>query len=247
MRVSKRIFLVGDGGRGLSHDLDCCVYVVDCNGSFVMIDSGVGLGNELLVSNLREDGISLDRLRYLVVTHAHSDHACGARFFQENFQVEVIAPTREAELLRCGSDAELGLDMARGPIYPPDFRYTHCKPDRVVNDGEELRVGDKVFRFIQVPGHSQGIVCVFEKNEKILFSSDVVFHGGTIGLGNWDGCELSEYRRNIGKLSGLGVEQLFPGHFLFVLRGGQRHLDIAINNLKNPWVPPAWLHRHPHL
>ncbi|MEM2549906.1 MAG: MBL fold metallo-hydrolase, partial [Nitrososphaerota archaeon] len=82
MRISKLVYMIGDGGRGLSHDLDCCVYVVDCNGSFVVIDSGVGLGNELLVNNLREDGISLDKLRYLVVTHAHSDHACGARFFQ---------------------------------------------------------------------------------------------------------------------------------------------------------------------
>jgi len=154
----------------------------------------------------------------------------------------VVAPTKEAELLSSGSDTELGLDMARGPIYPPDYKYRHCRPDRVVEDGEELRIGDKIFKFIQVPGHSQGIVCVFVKNERILFSSDVLFHGGTIGLGNWNGCELSEYRKNIGKLAGLGVEQLFPRHFLFVLRGGQKHIDTAINNLKNPWVSPAWLH-----
>ncbi len=246
MRITRDVYLVGDGGRGLSHDLDCCIYVVDCGGSYVLIDSGVGLDNAQIVNNIKSDAIPIDKIKYLIVTHSHSDHACGARYFQENFQIEIIVPTKEAEMLSSGTDKELGLDMARGPIYPPDYKYTHCKPDKVVSDGEELKMGDKVFKFIQVPGHSQGIVCVYLRNERILFSSDVVFHGGTIGLGNWDGCELSEYRKNIGKLSGLGVEKLFPGHYLFVLRDGQRHLDIAINNLKNPWVPPAWLHRHPH-
>ncbi|MEM1972453.1 MAG: MBL fold metallo-hydrolase [Nitrososphaerota archaeon] len=247
MRVNRYVYLVGDGGRGLSHDLDCCVYLVDCGSSYLMIDSGVGLDSGLIVNNIRADGVPLDKVRHLVLTHSHSDHACGARYFQKELQLEVIAPIKEAEIISQGSDEELGLDVARGAIYPPDFAYKHCKPDRVVSDGEEIKIGDKVATFIQVPGHSPGIVCVFFRNEKILFSSDVVFHGGTIGLGNWKGCDLSEYRSNIGKLSGLGVEQLFPGHFLFVLRNGQKHIDTAVNNLKGPWIPPAWLHRHPHL
>jgi glyoxylase-like metal-dependent hydrolase (beta-lactamase superfamily II) len=146
-----------------------------------------------------------------------------------------------------GSDEDLGLDVARGTIYPSDFRYIHCKPDRIVDDQEEVKIGDKVFRFIQVPGHSPGIACILIKNERTLFSSDVVFYGGTIGLGNWAGCELSAYRESISKLGGLGVERLFPGHFLFVLKGGQSHIEQAIKNFKGPWIPPAWLHRHPHL
>lgn len=209
-----------------------------------MIDSGVGLDNEAIVSNIKNDGIDVNKISHLIITHAHADHACGGAFIQQNFQVEVVSPEIEARLMQSGSDEELGLDMARGSIYPPDFKYTHCKADLVVVNGEQLKIGGKTFKFIQVPGHSPGIVCVLL--ERALFSSDVVFHGGTIGLGNWVGCDLAEYRRNIHRLAGLGVEQLFPGHFLFTLRHGQKHLDTAIRNLQQPWVPPAWQHNHPH-
>ncbi len=233
--------------RGLSHPLDCCIYLVDCGGVYVMIDSGVGLDTYLICKNIEDDGISLEKIRYLIITHSHSDHACGAAYFQRELQAEVLAPSIEADLMERGSDEELGLNVARGVIYPVEFEYIHCKPDRVVNDQENLALGNKKFKFIQVPGHSPGIVCILLKDEKTLFSSDVVFHSGTIGLGNWAGCELALYRQNIDKLAGLGIERLFPGHFLFVLRGGQAHIDQAIKNLRGPWVPPAWLHRHPHL
>jgi len=247
MRITRDIYLVGDGMRGLSHPLDCCVYLVDCGQVYVMIDSGVGLDTHLIQENIINDGVSLEKFKYLIVTHSHSDHACGASYFQRELQVEVLAPCIEADLMEKGSDEELGLDVARATIYPNDFQYKHCKPDRVISDQEEVRIGDKILKFIQVPGHSPGIACILIKNERTLFSSDVVFHGGTIGLGNWAGCELSTYRKNIGKLAGLGVERLFPGHFMFVLKGGQTHIDQAIKNLKGPWIPPAWLHRHPHL
>ena len=247
MRISGDIYLVGDGMRGLSHPLDCCIYLIDCGQTFVMVDSGVGLDSHLILKNITDDGISLGKVKHLIVTHSHADHSCGASYFQKELQVEVLAPSIEAELMEKGSDEELGLDMVRGPIYPSDFVYKHCKPDRIVNDAEEIRIGEKTFRFVQVPGHSPGIACILLKNEQTLFSSDVVFHGGTIGLGNWAGCDLSAYRKNIGKLQGLKIERLFPGHFLFILRGGQAHIDQAIKNLRGPWVPPAWLHRHPHM
>ena len=78
------------------------------------------------------------------------------------------------------------------------------------------------------------------------FSGDAVFHGGTIGLGNWAGSNLEDYRRYIGRLSGLSVEGLYPGHFLWTLRDGQEHLDTAVANMASAWVPPAWQHQHPH-
>ena len=247
MRITKEIYMVADGGRGLSHELDCCVYLVDCAGKIVMIDSGVGLDNETIVNNIVQEGINPEKIEFLFLTHCHGDHVGGAKLFQKEYSIEVIAPDIDAQLIESGSDEELGLNISRGTIYPPDYQYNHCKIDRILNDGESIKIGDKVFTLIQVPGHSQGSSCILvEGDKKILFSGDVVFHGGTIGLGNWPGSSLEQYRKNINKLGGLGVEQLFPGHFLFTLRDGQRHLDTAINNLKSPWVPPAWLHNHPH-
>jgi glyoxylase-like metal-dependent hydrolase (beta-lactamase superfamily II) len=210
-----------------------------------MIDSGSGIGGEQILENIREDGIKPEDIRSLILTHCHADHACGASFFRERLKVEVIASRIDAQLIEKGTDEELGLGTAKGPIYPYDYRYTHSKVDRMVDDEEEIKLGDKALRSIIVPGHTPGAMCIFAPKERILFTGDVVFINGTIGLGNWPGSDLTTYRTNIGKLSGLGVEQLFPGHYTFTLREGQVHLDKAVANLKLPWVPPVWGHNHP--
>ena len=246
MRITRDIYMVGDGMRGLSHELDCIIYLLRSGDNYIMVDAGVGLDNELILRNIDEEGIERDRIKYLLITHSHSDHAGGARFFQEELGLEVITTEAEGRLMESGTDEELGLLATRGIVYPSDYQYKHCKPDRVLVDGEEIRLGDKVIKVIEVPSHSPGSACFLVKDEKALFSGDVVFHNGTIGLGNWPGCSLAAYRENIHKLGGLGVEKLFPGHFLVVLRDGQKHIDMAIENLKKPWVPPAWQHLHPH-
>jgi hydroxyacylglutathione hydrolase len=245
MKITNDVCLVGDGGRGLSHPLDCCVYLLNCGDKWVMIDAGGGSGGEEILANMRNDGVDPQSLAFIVLTHAHADHACGAKFFKDKFGTKVIASTIDAKAIESGTDEELGLGIARGPIYPEDYKYIHCKVDTPVEDGTEMEVGNKVLKFIVVPGHTPGAMCVLEKTKHILFPGDIVFYNGTIGLGNWPGSELSAYREHIHKLRDLGVEQLFPGHFMFTLRDGQSHLDKAVENLSLPFVPPVWGHNHP--
>jgi glyoxylase-like metal-dependent hydrolase (beta-lactamase superfamily II) len=245
MRITKDVHIVGDGGMGFSHALDCCIYLLNCGDQWVMIDAGGGSGAEEILANIREDGIDPGAIKSVIVTHAHADHACGAKSFKERLGVQIIASEIDARLMEDGTDEELGLNIARGPIYPSDYKYIHTKVDKRVADGEELRLGNKVLRFIVVPGHTPGAMCVLAKNEGIIFTGDVVFCNGTIGLGNWPGSDLASYRANIDKLAGLGVKQLFPGHFAFTLKDGQAHLDKAVANLKLPFVPPVWGHNHP--
>jgi glyoxylase-like metal-dependent hydrolase (beta-lactamase superfamily II) len=245
LRITKDVHLVGDGGFGLSHWLDCCVYLLNCGDRWVMIDAGGGSGGEQILANIAEDGLDPRSIKTLILTHAHADHACGARFFQDRLGVEVIASEVDGRLVESGTDEELGFGTARGPIYPSDYSYVHTKVDRKVRDGEVVRIGNRDLTFLVVPGHTPGAMCVLSRSDGILFPGDVVFYNGTIGLGNWPGSDLASYRANIEKLSGLGVNQLFPGHFMFTLRGGQGHLDRAIANLKLPWVPPVWGHNHP--
>ena len=63
---------------------------------------------------------------------------------------------------------------------------------------------------------------------------------GTISLLNCDGSSLTGYRRHIGRLAGLGVEALLPGHGGFCLGGGQGHIDVAIEAFKSIWPPPNY-------
>lgn len=249
MKVARGIFMIGSGQIGLSNPMDCHVYLIDTGGGLALIDAGVGIETEGLLENIRKDGFDPNDLRWLLVTHCHADHAGGSWWIRREVGCEVIAPKIEDAILERGTDRELGLDIAkRSAIYPEDYVFHHCKVDRSVEDGEGLRLGGIQVFIIQVSGHSWGSACYLLESEgwRALFSSDVVFYGGTIGLGNWPGSSLDGYRRDIGKLANLGVKALFPGHFLWTLRDGQRHLDIAVTNLQSAWVPPSWQHNHPH-
>ncbi len=248
MRITQRIYMVGSGQVGLSHATDGHIYLLDAGRQLILVDAGAGQDPTRIIQNIREEGLNERAVAYLLLTHSHADHAGGAKALKALTGAEIICSEVEAGLLTSGSDEELGLDRARrSGIYPPDYVYDHIEADVRVRSGQELRIGALVIRAIEVPGHSLGSICylVEDGGYRMLFSGDTVFHGGTIGLGNWAGSSLEDYRRYIGRLAGLGVEALLPGHFLWTLRDGQAHLDKAIENLEQAWVPPAWQHQHP--
>jgi len=249
VKITEDVYLVGSGQICISNPLDCHVYLIDCGKELVLVDAGAGLETGFIIENIKKEGFDEKRVSLLLLTHCHADHAGGCKNMKELTGCKIVCAEAEGRLLECGTDEEIGLDVAKKSlIYPEDYRFTHCKPDWIIKDRDVIHVGKYDFRAIMVPGHSIASTCYLLDKDgyRILFSSDVVFVGGTIGLGNWPGSSLEEYRKNIRNLSNLRVDALLPGHFLWTLRDGQKSLDKAIENLSLAWVPPAWQHRHQH-
>ena len=247
MKLNDNIYMPASGAIALSHALDCHVYLLDGGDEMALLDAGGGGDPERIVDNIRRDGLDPRRITTLFLTHVHAHHACGAGALRELTGARIACSAIEAPLLASGSDRDLGLDRARrSGLYPDDYEYTHSMPDMTFDDGQVFRVGRYTVRAIVVPGHSVGSVCYLVEGNgpRMLFAGDTVFHGGTIGLGNWEGSSLAAYRQSIGKLAGLDVDALFPGHFLWTLADGQQHLDAAIENVAGAYVPPAWQHLH---
>lgn len=48
---------------------------------------------------------------------------------------------------------------------------------------------------------------------------------------------LEQYREAFARLEGLDIDLLLPGHMLFFLRDGQRHIDLAARALQGGFVP----------
>ena len=101
MRITEHVSLIGSGdnGMGLSHPLDCNVYLVDTGSGLIMVDPGVGLDNELIQDRMVEMGYDLSSVKYIVITHAHADHAGGAPYFSKLCGAEIVADPHEAGVL----------------------------------------------------------------------------------------------------------------------------------------------------
>ena len=249
MRIAPGLYMVGSGQFGLSDALDCHVYLLDAGDELALIDAGAGRDPERILANIRGDGLDIGRVTHLFLTHSHADHAGGAAALVARTGATLFCSRYEAQLLESGSDEELGLTRAKASgIYPPSYDYAHTQADVILRHEHEVRLSALTIRILEVAGHSPGSLCYLVSGGErvLLFSGDTVFWGGTIGLGNWAGSSLADYREAIGRLSGLGVEGLFPGHYMWTLTGGQAFLDAAIENLAQAWVPPAWQHMHPH-
>ena len=240
MKLTNHVYLVGSGNFGLSHCFDCSVFIVDCGKELVMIDAGAGCEPERIVRNMKDDGLSTSNLRHVLLTHGHADHSCGARYFQEQLGCKIYLGEQEADMVEKGDEKDLSLDIAKkSGFYSPDYMFINCRIDVRLRHKERISCGDCAFEALHVPGHSPGSICflIDLPEGRALFSGDTVFPDGVIGMLNCDGSELSDYRKYIRRLEGLGIEMLFPGHRVFVVSGGQMHVDQAIEYLALLQIP----------
>jgi len=243
MKIIGNVYLVGSGKIGLSHPSDCNVYLIDGGNDFALIDTGVGIEVEKIFANIEEDGFNLINIKKIILTHIHADHAGGCKKMKEILKCTIFVPQDEINLLKRGTDEELGLTMAKeSGIYSPDYTFNHCSADVAVSNKDNIQVGELQLKAINVPGHSPGSTCYLleeHKGKNILFTGDVVFYDGKIGLINCWGSNLSDYRNYINRLANLSIDVLLPGHRLFTLRDGQQHINQAISALKKLPIPPT--------
>jgi glyoxylase-like metal-dependent hydrolase (beta-lactamase superfamily II) len=236
MKITDHLYLAGSGAMGLSHAFDCHVYVLDCGGDLVMIDSGAGESPERILTNMAEDGLDYRNLKAILLTHCHADHSGGSAFLKGKTGAIIYLSEEEKGILESGTAESVGLDIAiRAGIYSPEYQLKNCAVDIALGDTEALEFGGWRIEPYKVPSHSPGSICYLVElpdGRRTLFSGDVVFIDGVISVLNIEGSELSGYRKNLPRLSDLGIDALMPGHGLFCLEGGQRHIDLAIESLR---------------
>jgi hydroxyacylglutathione hydrolase len=243
MKLADRIHLVGSGSQGfdLTDPFDCHVYLLDGGHELALVDVGAGMGAEAIVENVRREGFAPERIRHLVLTHAHGDHAGGAARMRGLLDRPAVYLSRErAEALRAGDERTISLDVAKqAGIYPRDYRLEPCEVDVELADDDTVRVGDLSLRVLDTPGHADGHVSLLLDHEgrRSLFAGDAVFFGGKILLQNIHDCRLDAEIRTLRKLRELRVDALFPGHLTCSLNGGQRHIERANEVLDRLLIP----------
>jgi len=234
------VHLVAGGPLGISHPLDCHAYLVETGAGPYLIDTGVDPDAAAVRANIEGLGVALTDLRGILLTHAHADHAGGARALAAASGAPVWGDAAEVRLLRDGSDAALGLTAAKhNGTYPEDYAYPHFDGGRPLPPDWRAGGGDRWLSAIPTPGHSPGATCYLldAPGYRALFSGDTLFHGGLISLLNVEGSDPADYRRSLPALGGLAVDGLFPGHYLFAVRHGQQHVDLALERMKKSVFP----------
>lgn len=245
MRITDEVYLVGGGvssAFGLTNDPDGHIYLINGGEELALVDCGMAQGNSLdrIEANIRENGLDPTRLRYLLLTHYHMDHAGGAARACERFGVEVVAPRDAAEALRTGDERAVSLDFAKqAGFYPVDYTFEPVEVDREVVEGDRFRVGALEVDVFETPGHCNGHVSyrLHGRNRRYLFAGDVVFHSGRIVLQNIHDCSIQKSADSVAKLAEVEFEAFLPGHMAIALNNGRRHVEMANEAFQQLFVP----------
>lgn len=239
MQIAETIYLVGSEQFGLSHMLDCNCYLVDYGQGTALVDTGLGLGVEDILENIWAEGFSPKSLTHILITHTHLGHWGGAPRLRELTGAEIWVPAAGRYWMEhVDEDQTIGQNLKFGR-WPKDLNPKPCAPDHVFGDGETISLGSGRIGTIVIQGHTKDSTCFLWEHDgyRALFTGDVVFYGGTIGLINAEGSSLDDYRRDMRKLEHLEIDALLPGHSVFVLRNGQKHVDRAIRKLSDFVLP----------
>lgn len=155
--------------------------------------------SQSLIHEIKNMGINL---KYLISTHGHGDHIGGNKSINDNFNVKNCIHKDDASSL---IDPNMNLSTYwNSKIIAP-------KADIILNDSDELTLGNDKLKIIHTPGHSKGSICILTGN--LLFCGDTLFADG-IGRTDLPGGDYSTLIDSIKtKLFVLdGNIKIFPGH-----------------------------------
>lgn len=130
------------GPRGLG------VFLVTATTGDVLIDGGVPGDVALIEANIRSLHVDLHDIKWILNSHAHTDHAGGIAQLARDTGAQVIAGAGDAALLERGGHDD--------PQYGDRFPFPPVHVARTVADGDRLRLGDLALTAHATPGHTRG-------------------------------------------------------------------------------------------
>ncbi|MBQ9298400.1 MAG: MBL fold metallo-hydrolase [Clostridia bacterium] len=109
------------------------------------------------------------KVKYIVLTHCHTDHISGVPEVKEELGGTVLIHRDDAEGLK---NPQISLTNMLGE--KPNLVI---EADSRLDDGDVIHVGNLSFRIIHTPGHTKGGICLYCEQEKLLLSGDTFFRG----------------------------------------------------------------------
>ncbi len=154
-------------------------------------------------------------LAMILVTHAHLDHVGAVAELAEKRRIPVIGPQRGDQFWIDALETQ-----AQMFGFPPARRFA---PNRWLEDGDRVALGELVFDVLHCPGHTPGHVVYFLPKSRLAFVGDVLF-AGSIGRTDFPQGDHAALLASIrDKLLPLGDDVRFvPGHGPMSTFGAER-------------------------
>ena len=216
------------------------VYLVDCHGKWALIDTGMNSPDSIatLTESFAQIGLRLEDLNVLIGTHHHIDHFGASGTLRERSHATTYLHQLETERAnrmlffgrvspneRPESRAFFGLHgfpldehspAGMRPMWMGTEMYKPVtEPDRHLNDGDVIAVGDRKFEVVWTPGHAPGHCVILLRKEKVMIVGDHLLPKITPHVGIYPdsiGDPLGDFINSQRKVQKYDVEHVLPAH-----------------------------------
>lgn len=193
----------------------------------LIIDTGLNRKECLaaMQAGLREIGIDLAKSDFFI-THLHADHfGLVGKLVTDSSNVYFSRPEKElmeswegfgAMIAYAGRNGFPENELRAALDKHPGAKYgSEWIPElKVMEDGDQIHVGDYRFQCVVTPGHTMGHICLYEPEKKVLVAGDHILVDITPNIQCWSDTQnpLKQYLASLDKVAGLPVDLVLPGH-----------------------------------
>lgn len=199
----------------------------------MLVDTGMGMGSlKGAISHM------LDKPVLAVASHCHFDHIGSHHEFDERIvhagDADILAaPTRDNTVIAPFVDDITITALPHAGYDIATYEIKAAPATRVVEDGDVIDLGDRVFEVIHLPGHSPGSMGLWETASGPLFTGDAIYDGEL--LDSLYHSDVPDYLETLERLRALPARVVHGGHYASF--GHERMVEIIDDYIAGKRAP----------
>jgi metallo-beta-lactamase class B len=140
VRIAGSLYFVGTKGLG--------VFLFTTSEGHILMNTGMPSSGPMIVESIRKLGLRPEDIKVMINGHAHIDHAGAFAYFKQRFGPQLAVMQDDVAAMESGDRDDFK--------YGNDFVFEGVKVDRIMRDGDTIRMGDVLLTAYHTPGHTRG-------------------------------------------------------------------------------------------
>ena len=140
-RIAGNLYYVGS--KGLAS------YLITTPAGHVLINSDLEANVPMIRESVEKLGLRFADIRILLISHSHWDHDAGSAMIKQITGAKYLVMDADVPVVESGGKEDFQYNA-------PEFLYPATKVDRILHDGDEVKIGDAVLVAHLTPGHTKG-------------------------------------------------------------------------------------------
>ncbi len=132
------------GSKGLAN------YLITTPQGHILINSDLDANVPLIRASVEKLGFKFTDIKILLISHAHWDHDAGSALVKKLTGATYMVMDADVPVVESGGAADFHYGKDKASQYPP------TKVDRVLHDGDEVKLGNTALVAHLTPGHTKG-------------------------------------------------------------------------------------------